>query len=103
VSGGSGKVGDWELAKKVVEHGESTPVKGGAKATAAASAAPPFPLPIILAGGLTPENVTGAIDRVHPWAVDVSGGVEAEGGKAKDIQKVRAFIGSVKQAAVVVS
>ncbi|KAF8891731.1 hypothetical protein BD779DRAFT_1512753 [Infundibulicybe gibba] len=57
---------------------------------------PIFPLPIILAGGLTPTNVSSAIEKVRPWAVDVSGGVEAEGGKSKDLDKVRAFIASVK-------
>ncbi|HEY8570632.1 phosphoribosylanthranilate isomerase [Microbulbifer sp.] len=46
---------------------------------------------IILAGGLTPENVAGAIDAARPQAVDVSGGVERSPGR-KDVARVRAFI-----------
>lgn len=51
--------------------------------------------PIILAGGLTAENVTTAIRQVRPWAVDVSGGVEAGKG-IKDAEKVRAFVAAVR-------
>ncbi len=48
-------------------------------------------LPIILAGGLNPENVGQAINDVHPYAVDVSGGIEASKG-IKDIEKMNAFM-----------
>jgi phosphoribosylanthranilate isomerase len=54
--------------------------------------------PIILAGGLTPENVASAIAEVHPFAVDVSGGVEASGPGNKGIKdpgKIQAFMNEV--------
>lgn len=50
--------------------------------------------PLILAGGLTPDNVAQAIAQVHPYAVDVSGGVELAKG-VKDTAKVAAFMASV--------
>ncbi len=52
---------------------------------------------IILAGGLSPDNVTGAIQQVRPYAVDVSGGVEKEKG-IKDQDKVSAFMRGVERA-----
>ena len=58
-----------------------------------------LPLPVILAGGLNPENVSEAIRQVRPWAVDVSSGVEVEKG-IKDAALMAAFIRGVKDADV---
>jgi phosphoribosylanthranilate isomerase len=68
--GGTGKVSNWERA--------------AAMKTAVGK-------PLLLAGGLTPENVREAIASVTPWGVDVSSGVEKEPG-VKDIRKVKQFI-----------
>lgn len=70
--GGTGQVIDWQLA---------------AEAAKAAS--------ILLAGGLTPDNVEKAIQAVRPYGVDVSSGVERGPGQ-KDHDKVRAFIRAVR-------
>jgi len=72
--GGTGETWDWELAAAAKRYG-----------------------PIILAGGLKPENVAAAIEWVHPYAVDVSSGVEVAPG-IKDHHKVRRFIMAAKGA-----
>ncbi len=54
-------------------------------------------IPVILAGGLTPENVGEAISVVRPYAVDVSSGIEAEPGR-KNHSKMEAFIRAVREA-----
>jgi phosphoribosylanthranilate isomerase len=72
VYGGTGQVADWSLAAE------------------AASASP-----LLLAGGLTPENVAQAITQVRPYGVDVSSGVEASPGR-KDHDKMRAFVQAVR-------
>jgi len=66
--GGTGHTGDWELARKLAAQ-----------------------YPILLAGGLNPDNVAAAIDQVRPWGVDVASGVESSPGR-KDAAKMKAFV-----------
>jgi phosphoribosylanthranilate isomerase len=75
VAGGTGQTFNWELAFRARETG----------------------LPILLAGGLTPDNVGAAIRAARPYAVDVSSGVEAAPGR-KDPARVRAFVTAVRDA-----
>ncbi|PCH36729.1 N-anthranilate isomerase [Wolfiporia cocos MD-104 SS10] len=89
LSGGAGVSLDWARARRIVEPGEFPLPGEGAVETRTT-------LPLILAGGLNADNVKDAVDAVRPWAVDVSGGVEAEGGRAKDLAKVRAFVRAAK-------
>jgi len=74
--GGTGKVHDWTLSRQIKE------------AVA--------PVPVILAGGLNPENVKEAILTVHPYAVDVASGVELEPA-VKDHGKIKAFVENAKK------
>jgi len=92
LSGGSGKVLDWEAVRTTVEHGE------GPSLASAAPAPTTQRLPVILAGGLTPENVKEIVARTSPWAVDVCSGVESADGASKDVDKIKAFMQAVKGA-----
>jgi len=53
---------------------------------------------LVLAGGLDPTNVAEAIGRLHPWGVDVSGGVEGDRKGQKDALRIREFISEVRRA-----
>ncbi|MCS7064398.1 MAG: phosphoribosylanthranilate isomerase [Methylacidiphilales bacterium] len=75
--GGTGKKGDWTLARELVQKS---------------------PLPVILSGGLTPDNVAEAIATVRPFGIDVCSGVESSPGK-KDPAKLRDFILAAREAA----
>jgi phosphoribosylanthranilate isomerase len=71
--GGSGKTVDWALARSVVELAR---------------------VPVVLAGGLTPDNVAAAVRAVGPAGVDVSSGVESSPGR-KSEEKMAAFFSAL--------
>jgi phosphoribosylanthranilate isomerase len=73
VYGGSGVIADWSAAAELAKK-----------------------YPLLLAGGLTPENVVDAVQQVKPWGVDVASGVESEPGK-KDAVKMSAFVRAVRE------
>lgn len=70
--GGSGVTADWSAAAQLAKR-----------------------IPLLLAGGLTPENVAEAIARVQPWGVDTASGVESVPG-VKDPAKMQAFVKTVR-------
>ncbi len=72
--GGTGKTFDWRIAKEIKEFG----------------------LPIILSGGLNPENIREAISEVEPYGVDVSSGIEKRPGK-KNLEKLINFVRIVRE------
>ncbi|MBO4249229.1 phosphoribosylanthranilate isomerase [Halomicrobium sp. IBSBa] len=74
--GGTGETHDWDRTREIVDTLDA---------------------PVVLAGGLTPENVAEAVGTVRPFGVDVASGVEAEGG-VKDHDAVRAFVQQAKRA-----
>ena len=80
VPGGTGETFAWDLAR-----GKRTPAR---------------PVPVILSGGLNPDNVADAIAAVRPYAVDVASGVELSPGR-KDPRKIRAFADAVRSIAPV--
>ncbi len=91
---------DFHAAKGLLLVAWVEGVHGGTGATFDWSLIPPdLPLPVILSGGLNPDNVEQAVRRVRPWAVDVSSGVESAKG-SKDAAKIEAFINGVRNAGI---
>jgi phosphoribosylanthranilate isomerase len=87
---------DFESAQALLLDAYHEGLHGGTGATFDWALIPPsLPLPIVLSGGLNPENVSAAVRAVKPWAVDVSSGVEASKG-IKDEAKIAAFIQGVR-------
>jgi len=72
--GGTGRVHNWEISRQIVEA---------------------VPVPVFLAGGLTPQNIERAIDIVHPFGVDVCSGVRTHGDL--DAEKLQAFMEKVNR------
>ncbi len=89
--------GRFSSARALLVDAHVPGMPGGTGQTFDWSAIPPdLPIPLIVSGGLTAENVGEAIRAVRPWAVDVSSGVEASRG-SKDPRKIVDFIRSVRR------
>jgi len=85
---------DFQSAKALLLDGHAPGEAGGTGESFDWASITSVEKPIVLAGGLTPENVKQAIDLLHPFAVDVSSGVESSPG-IKDKDKVAAFMKQV--------
>ena len=70
--GGTGQIADWSQAHSLAQH-----------------------LPLLLAGGITPENAARAVQQVRPWGIDVASGVESAPGK-KDSRKMHQLIAQAR-------
>ena len=91
---------DYSQAQALLLDAYRHGVAGGTGETFSWSRVPQnFSMPIVLAGGLTADNVGDAIKQVRPYAVDVSGGVEATKG-IKDLAKMAAFMRGVNSAKI---
>lgn len=92
--------GDYHDAKALLLDAYVEGTHGGTGATFDWALIPKnLPLPLVLSGGLTPDNVASAIQAVRPWAVDVSSGVESSKGIKSD-EKIAAFVTGVRNADV---
>ena len=71
--GGTGSVANWTIAKRLAAQ-----------------------VPILLAGGLTPDNVRSAVEEVQPWGTDVASGVESRPGR-KDHKRLKAYVQAIRK------
>lgn len=75
-TGGSGMINNWVLGRRIVES---------------------VSIPVILAGGLGPENIIDALNKVHPYGVDSKTKTDLPNGTTKDLVKVKEFVSKVRK------